>query len=50
LIAVMEVARRAFPAVDRRWQQHNLERWERWLAWQSAGKVAAFEAATPLRR
>jgi hypothetical protein len=50
LIAVMEIARRLSPRVDRRWQQVNLERWERWLQWQSAGKAASFEAASPLRR
>ncbi len=49
-IAALELARRASPTVDRRWQQANLRRWERWLQWQSAGKGAAFEAATPLRR
>lgn len=50
LIVALEIARRVFPAVDRRWQQSNLARWERWLRWQSAGKGAAFEAAVPLRR
>ncbi|MDF2823238.1 MAG: hypothetical protein K0R68_646, partial [Mycobacterium sp.] len=49
-IAGLELARRISPAVDRRWQQSNMARWERWLQWQSAGKGAAFEAAVPLRR
>jgi hypothetical protein len=50
VIAALEVARRVSPRIDRRWQQFNLERWERWLRWQSAGKDAGFEAAVPLRR
>ncbi|OBF48753.1 oxygenase MpaB family protein [Mycolicibacterium monacense] len=50
VIAALEVARRISPRVDRRWQQANLRRWERWLEWQSAGKAQKFEAATPLRR
>jgi hypothetical protein len=49
-IAAIEVIRRIVPGVDRRWQQFSLKRWERWQQWQSAGKAAAFEAATPLRR
>jgi hypothetical protein len=50
LIAAIELARRASPRVDRRWQQANVRRWDVWLQWQSAGKAAEFEAATPLRR
>lgn len=50
LIAAIELLRRASPALDRRWQRFNLRRWENWLQWQSAGRAAAFEAATPLRR
>lgn len=50
MIAVMELARRIVPGVDRFWQRRNLDRWERWLMWQSAGKAATFEAAQPLRR
>ncbi|MGA5461635.1 oxygenase MpaB family protein [Mycobacterium sp. NPDC050041] len=50
LIAVLEIARRVSPALDRRWQRWNLRRWERWLEWQSSGRAAAFEAAAPLRR
>jgi hypothetical protein len=50
LIAAMELARRASRGVDRRWQQANIRRWDDWLRWQSAGKAAEFEAATPLRR
>jgi hypothetical protein len=50
VIAALEVARRVSPRVDHSWQQFNLERWERWLRWQSAGKDAGFEAAVPLRR
>ncbi|ULE34674.1 oxygenase MpaB family protein [Mycobacterium sp. IDR2000157661] len=50
VILALELARRVSPGVDRRWQQTNLRRWERWLQWQSAGKAAAFEAAVPLRR
>lgn len=49
-IATLELARRISPAIDRRWQQANLKRWERWLEWQSSGKAPKFEAATPLRR
>ena len=50
VIAALELARRVSPGVDRRWQRANLERWENWLQWQSAGKAAGFEAAVPLRR
>jgi hypothetical protein len=50
LIVALELARRVSPRVDRRWQRRNLERWEAWLRWQSAGKDAGFEAAVPLRR
>lgn len=50
VIAGMEIARRVSPAVDQRWQQVSLGRWERWLRWQSAGKAAEFDAAIPLRR
>ncbi|MGB3481830.1 MAG: oxygenase MpaB family protein [Mycobacterium sp.] len=50
VIAALELARRVSPGVDRRWQRSNLRRWESWLQWQSAGKAAEFEAATPLRR
>lgn len=50
LIVALELARRVSPTVDRRWQQANLNRWEAWLRWQSAGKAAGFEAAAPLRR
>jgi len=49
-IAVIEVARRLVPGLDRRWQQLALDRWERWYQWQSGGKTAEFKAATPLRR
>jgi hypothetical protein len=49
-IAAIEILRRLIPGVDRRWQRFSLDRWERWQRWQSAGKAAAFEAATPLRR
>ena len=50
VIAALELARRVSPEVDRRWQRTNLQRWEHWLQWQSAGKTATFEAAVPLRR
>lgn len=50
IIGALELARRASPRIDRRWQQWNMRRWEAWLEWQSAGKAAAFEAAVPLRR
>lgn len=50
MIAALELARRISPAIDCRWQEANLARWERWLEWQSAGKKATFEAAAPLRR
>lgn len=49
-ITVMEIGRRVSAPLDRWWQQTNLQRWERWLSWQSAGKAAQFEAAVPLRR
>ncbi|MGV0849087.1 oxygenase MpaB family protein [Mycolicibacterium phlei] len=49
-IAALEVARRASPRIDRRWQEANLRRWENWLTWQSGGRAAQFEAAAPLRR
>jgi len=50
VIAALEVARRVSPRIDRRWQEANLRRWENWLVWQSGGRAARFEAASPLRR
>ena len=50
LIAGVEVARRVVPGVDQWWQRFAFDRWERWYEWQSGGKAAKFEAATPLRR
>ena len=50
LIAAVEVARRVGPGLDERWQRFGLRRWERWYRWQSGGRAAQFEAATPLRR
>lgn len=49
-IAALELLRRASPEVDRRWQQASHASWERWHAWQSAGRKAAFDAARELRR
>ncbi len=49
-IVTSEILRRVSPGWDRRWQEINVARWEDWLQWQSAGKSAAFDAATPLRR
>ena len=40
LIAGVEIARRALPGVDERWQRFALGRWERWYTWQSGGKAA----------
>lgn len=50
LIAGVEVARRIIPGLDARWQRFQLSRWERWYRWQSGGRTAQFQAATPLRR
>lgn len=50
LIVAIELLRRVSPDLDRRWQRRNVERWDSWLKWQSAGRAAAFEAAVPLRR
>lgn len=50
LIAAVEVARRVVPGLDERWQRFGLRRWERWYRWQSGGRAAQFQAATPLRR
>lgn len=50
LIAGVEVARRIVPGLDDRWQRFGMSRWERWYRWQSGGRSAEFEAATPLRR
>ncbi len=50
LIAGVELARRVVPGVDERWQRFALRRWERWYQWQSGGRAAQFQAATPLRR
>lgn len=50
LIAALEIAWRVAPPLDRAWQRANLRRWEDWQRWQSGGRAAAFEAATPLRR
>jgi hypothetical protein len=38
------------PAIDRQWQRRSVRRWERWHAWQSAGRPAEFTAAEQLRR
>ncbi|MGV1088334.1 MAG: oxygenase MpaB family protein [Mycobacterium sp.] len=50
LIAGIDLSRRVFPGVDRWWQRTAVDRWERWYQWQSGGRAADFEAATPLRR
>lgn len=50
LVAGVEVARRFVPGLDERWQRYGLSRWERWYRWQSGGRAAKFQAATPLRR
>lgn len=50
MIAAVEVGRRVIPGLDERWQRYGLSRWERWYRWQSGGKAATFDAATPLRR
>ncbi|MGD9620781.1 MAG: oxygenase MpaB family protein [Mycolicibacterium sp.] len=50
VIATTEIARRVLPGLDLRWQRFSLNRWEHWHQWQSAGKTAEFDAATPLRR
>ena len=50
LVAGVEVARRFVPGLDERWQRYGLSRWERWYRWQSGGRSAEFQAATPLRR
>jgi hypothetical protein len=50
LIATLELLRRLSPAVDRRWQRHSHDAWERWYTWQSAGRRAQFDAAQALRR
>ncbi len=50
LVAAVEVLRRLVPGVDGRWQRFGMARWERWHRWQSRGRTARFEAATPLRR
>lgn len=50
LIAAVEIARRLFPGVDRRWQRFAVGNWERWHRWQSGGRTAKFDASVPLRR
>ncbi len=50
LIAGVDLARRVIPGVDRWWQRFSVAGWERWYRWQSGGRAAEFEAATPLRR
>ncbi len=50
LVAAVEVLRRLVPGVDGRWQRFGMARWERWHRWQTRGRPARFEAATPLRR
>lgn len=50
LVAGVELARRVVPGLDERWQRFGLAGWERWYRWQSGGKAATFDAATPLRR
>lgn len=49
-IAVIEVARRVLPGVDRWWQAGSMRRWRRWHAWHSGSRVEAFDATAPLRR
>jgi len=50
LVAAVEIARRIVPGLDKAWQGFGLRRWERWHRWQSGGRAAHFQAATPLRR
>ena len=50
LIGAADLARRLSPEVDRRWQRLAVRSWERWYHWQSGGRAAGFQAATPLRR
>ena len=50
LVAAVELGRRLWPGLDRRWQHFGLLRWERWLRWQSAGRAAEFQATATLRR
>ncbi len=50
LVAAIELTRRVVPGVDQRWQRFGLAGWQRWYRWQSGGRTARFEAASPLRR
>lgn len=50
LVVVLELLRRAVPAIDRRWQRESVRAWERWHSWQADGRKAQFEAARDLRR
>jgi hypothetical protein len=47
---MIELLRRVSPEIDRRWQEFKHSGWERWHRWQSAGRMAKFDAARDLRR
>lgn len=49
-IAVLEIARRFSPAVDRAWQRGSTRSWERWQRWAAQRKPEQYNATIPLRR
>lgn len=50
LVAVVEVARRLSPSIDRRWQDGQMRRWRRWHAWHLGQREERFDAGKQLRR
>lgn len=50
LIAAVELARRASPAVDHWWQRSSYRRWARWHAWHVGRREERFDAGQRLRR
>ncbi|MFT4199367.1 MAG: oxygenase MpaB family protein [Gordonia sp. (in: high G+C Gram-positive bacteria)] len=50
LVAVVELARRLSPAIDRRWQDGQVRRWRRWHAWHLGHREERFDAGKQLRR
>ena len=49
-VAVIEIARRLSPAIDRRWQDGQMRRWRRWHTWHIGQREERFDAGKQLRR
>lgn len=49
-VALIEVARRVVPGVDRWQQEASMRRWQRWHAWHLGQREERFDAGKSLRR